>query len=603
MKHLGCIVGILALCSFTSCTTNDYEKRAWKTVESAINNQPELTRFLEYYKHSDDEEKYEAACFLISNMPGKHSKGNSIVYDIDVVKADSLISSLEESFLLREESSFLKEYSFEQFLEYILPYRIVDEPLEYYWKQDCKRYFRPANTIDIIQTAKDINSRVKLNLSLANYGELPQSYSSLIRNGYGKCDDRSALLVMALRASGIPCSYEFVPYWGSSNNGHSFVSVILPDGKIYPLPNTDEVTNDTYLSRKTPKIYRKVYSLQTIEGKTSDVPDLFLHNDIVDVTDLHRIGSRDVQVSVNKFKEIDANYLSVFSPAGWIPVASSASTTFSYVGTGTKSIDDGKKEAFDLGDGIVYLPVKWKNGESSPIGNPVIVSGRAVKELSADTIHCEKVVLKRKFPLNMRTVDFAKTMVMGRFEGANRSDFSDAEEIYRIKEIPESKMQKISINADKPFRYVRYLRPKGTFSIAEFSVYHSDGTSMPFHPTASEAIRQDSTMMNVFDGNPLTYYQVGGGVDMWVGVDLYKPVRIAALGFAPRNDDNAIVSTDTYELFYWNGNWESLGRKRPGADSLIYNNVPKNALLWLRDLTKGREERPFTYENSHQTWW
>ena len=599
IKHF-VYAGIIAL---YGCTSNNYESRAWETAKSSTSNQTELTSFLEHYKLSGDSEKYEAACFLVSNMPGKHSAGENIVYDIDVVKSDSLISSLEESFLLKEESSFLKDYSFEQFLEYILPYRIVDEPLEYYWKQDCKRHFRSANMVDIIQAAKDINSQVKLNLSPANNGELPQSYSSLIRNGYGKCDDRSALLVMALRASGIPCSYEFVPYWGSSNNGHSFVSVILPDGKIYPLPNTDKVTNDAYLSRKTPKIYRKVYSVQTTEGRTSDVPDLFLYNDIVDVTELHQIGSRNVQISVDKSKTTDTNYLSVFSPAGWIPVASSTSTTFSYVGTGVKVTDDGKKEAIDLGDGIVYLPVQWKKGELFPVANPVVVTGNSVREISLDTFRCEKVVLKRKFPLNMRIVDFAKTMVMGRFEGANQSDFSDAEEIYRITEIPESKIQKVNISTDKAFRYVRYLRPKGTFSIAEFSVYHSDGTPVSFCPIACEAIQDDSAMMNVFDGNPLTYYQVGGGVDMWVGAELYKSVRIGALGFAPRNDDNAIISTDTYELFYWNGEWKSLGRKKTEGDSLIYDKVPENALLWLRNLTKGREERPFTYENGRQIWW
>ena len=29
----------------------------------------------------------------------------------------------------------------------------------------------------------------------------------------------------------------------------------------------------------------------------------------------------------------------------------------------------------------------------------------------------------------------------------------------------------------------------------------------------------------------------------------------------------------------------------------------QKALLWLRNLTKGREERPFTYENGRQIWW
>ena len=34
-----------------------------------------------------------------------------------------------------------------------------------------------------------------------------------------------------------------------------------------------------------------------------------------------------------------------------------------------------------------------------------------------------------------------------------------------------------------------------------------------------------------------------------------------------------------------------------------YDNVPGNALLLLRNHTKGKEERIFTYENDEQIWW
>lgn len=586
-----------------SCASNKYERNAWETLENSDTNITELINFLEYYKSIGDKEKYEAACFLVSNMPGKHTTDQNLIYDIKAIKADSLIWSLEKSFALREENKFLKEYSFDQFVEYILPYRIADEPLEYYWKEDCRKRFIPNCDTDIITAAKSINEQVKLQLSPDNYGDLPKSYSFLTYNGYGKCNDRSTLLVMALRANGIPAAYEFVPYWGSSNNGHSFVSVILPDGKIYPLQNTNKITNDSYISRKTPKIYRRMYKLQSQEKIIADLPELFKYNDIVDVTELHRIGSRDIQISKNLTYKASTYYLSVFSPTSWIPIAASSSTKFSYVGTGTNSIQEKTKEAIDLGDGIVYLPIQWINGDLTPVGNPVVVSDHSVVEITADVSKCERVVLKRKYPLNLRIVDFAKLMVMGTFEGANKADFSDAEDLYIITDTPKSEMQIIDVTTEKKFRYVRYIRPKGTFSIAELSLYHSNGSPLSFQPIACEAICEDSTMMNVFDHNPLTYYQVAGGVELWIGADLGKPVKISKIGFAPRNDDNAVVSTDTYELLYWQDKWISLGKKRPDSDSVVYDNVPLKALLWLRNLTKGREERPFTYENGKQIWW
>lgn len=150
---------------------------------------------------------------------------------------------------------------------------------------------------------------------------------------------------------------------------------------------------------------------------------------------------------------------------------------------------------------------------------------------------------------------------------------------------------------------MRYRKPKGVFSIAEFSLFDSAGMPLQFQPIACEAILADSTMNAVFDNAPLTYYQVNGGFDLWIGADLGKQTAIPVIGFAPRNDDNSVVSTDSYELFYWNDKWISLGKKMPIRDNIVYENVPKGALLWLRDLTKGREERPFTYDNGRQIWW
>lgn len=66
---------------------------------------------------------------------------------------------------------------------------------------------------------------------------------------------------------------------------------------------------------------------------------------------------------------------------------------------------------------------------------------------------------------------------------------------------------------------------------------------------------------------------------------------------------NRITPSHDYELFYFDREWQSLGRKRAGADFLEYDRVPSNALLLLRDYTKGKEERIFVYENAKQVWW
>ncbi|WP_294630143.1 hypothetical protein [uncultured Bacteroides sp.] len=70
----------------------------------------------------------------------------------------------------------------------------------------------------------------------------------------------------------------------------------------------------------------------------------------------------------------------------------------------------------------------------------------------------------------------------------------------------------------------------------------------------------------------------------------------------PANDGNGIYPDDEYELFYFNfrEGWISCGTKKADGYSLTFGNVPENALFWLQNLTTGKEERIFTYENKTQ---
>jgi len=59
-----------------------------------------------------------------------------------------------------------------------------------------------------------------------------------------------------------------------------------------------------------------------------------------------------------------------------------------------------------------------------------------------------------------------------------------------------------------------------------------------------------------------------------------------------------------YELFYFDlDGWRSLGVQEGNNFFLEYDNVPKNALYWLRNLTTGVEERIFTYSDEQVVFW
>ena len=84
-----------------------------------------------------------------------------------------------------------------------------------------------------------------------------------------------------------------------------------------------------------------------------------------------------------------------------------------------------------------------------------------------------------------------------------------------------------------------------------------------------------------------------------------KKTLLSGVEFQFRNDDNLIREGELYELFYFiDKGVESLGKQYGTSQQvLIYENVPENALFWLRNYTRGKEERIFTYENGEQIWW
>ncbi|MDZ7880133.1 MAG: hypothetical protein U5L45_20820 [Saprospiraceae bacterium] len=59
-----------------------------------------------------------------------------------------------------------------------------------------------------------------------------------------------------------------------------------------------------------------------------------------------------------------------------------------------------------------------------------------------------------------------------------------------------------------------------------------------------------------------------------------------------------------FELFYWNNKWVSSGSvKGSNNNQAIFKNVPKNALLLLKNTEGGTENRIFTYVKKSQLFW
>ncbi len=56
-----------------------------------------------------------------------------------------------------------------------------------------------------------------------------------------------------------------------------------------------------------------------------------------------------------------------------------------------------------------------------------------------------------------------------------------------------------------------------------------------------------------------------------------------------------INAGDQYLLLFWDGKqWATCGEKTAEYEYLLFDNIPANRLYWLRDITKGQEELPYS---------
>ena len=154
------------------------------------------------------------------------------------------------------------------------------------------------------------------------------------------------------------------------------------------------------------------------------------------------------------------------------------------------------------------------------------------------------------------------------------------------------------------YRYLRYKSPNGSYgNINELWFFDDKGDTIKGDIIGTEGVDW-GPKERVFDNNILTGFQGISPDGHWVGLKLKTPKQVSKLRFIPRNDGNCIEVGDEYELVYWtNGTWKGLATVKAKENILKLKNMPSNGLYVLKNLTKGHEERIFTYEDGKQVWW
>lgn len=613
---------------FSGCVTK--VDRLEYALEFAGENRRELEQVLEYYR--GDSLKYRAACFLIENMPhwyaydgwqldtlevlmrkdreGSLSKGEKVrwsnfnyhtldkVYDSKVIKSEYLIENINLAFQEWQKRPWNKSLSFDDFCDLILPYRIGNERLSN-WRSLYNSYY--GSILDSVYTGSDVLVACKCindELNRQNYKysvewNVPHNRADyLFETRIGYCREVSDLIQYAMRSCGIPVAADFMPYSPDYRYSHEWNVVLDTTGRYIQFgfdsldPVRDNVTND---GRRKGKVYRYCYALQN-ERET-----LRKHSGW-NIGGTEGLYWKDVtseyfghnQAVVNVFAmEKPLIGLSVFSTNGW-----------QIIGEGVCK-SSGKAIFDNIEPSIIYVPVSQNNG-IKPAGYPFMLDSECnVEEFVPDTVNLEKVILKRKMALIPRVAAWGYSQIGARIEGDTDIGFKNPRLIAEIKDTMDYTFQVLEGICSEEVKYIRYIPPTGFLQLAELKLYEDAELKKEIKITP---VTDFPNISRAVDGDILSYlYQKSEGTiePLFFALDTMRQIK--SICYVTRTDDNYVWKGDMYELFYFDGQkgWKSLGVKTATAGQICFD-APGNALLWLRNRTKGMEEQVFIYRNDRQ---
>lgn len=605
---------------------------------------------IEHYRLSEDQEKFKAACLLITSMPGHQAPegkafkeyiqkvslckipcsqdtlssywkevvklyGDRTTYSEDTLLLDKefLISHIEQSFQAWRNAPWHKDVCFDEFCQYILPYRVSNE------KTNC--IGRPALTAkyasliqgetDIVKAFTTICStmfkRIRQTEPLCPY--IPDAHT-IDYLQQGNCLQRCVLLTEVLRSLGIPCTIDIVPVWANySQVGHSWVAMPYK-GMNYTWREDDTIARaenpidasyfkvtyhptveDNYpypveRQKKTAKIYRLRYR-ENNQFTSSNTPKLFTLR-LDDVSSTYGLTD-SVTLSIPMLQDNASYYLCTFrSGQGWTPIAQTLQK-------------NGKLTFNNIGTGIVYIVSTFKQGILSPSSSPFILEENGTfRFFIPEKEKMNKQRIYRKYPVFSQWTNQWGNMIGGTFEGSDELDFSKTDTLATINSMPFGETI-IPIHSSKIYRYVRYQSThKSRTPLAELTFFNTDNRILSGIPISHKSLQKSKE--RVFDSDISTEGYTKQ-TNYWVGLDLGDTANkpITSVRFFPKNDGNFVTRGNFYELFYYENGWKSLG-ERFSVDNYVEYNIPEGALLWLKCDT-GHEERIFEYKNGRQVWY
>ena len=642
----------ILLSVFHSCT---YDSGTKDTLKLSGKNKKELLKVIEHYKNEPN--KKAATNFLLNNMGNKFAYTGELLehydlllhvfdslykhkvytgdpnviketwdllttqygpllinrldttYDCRILTSDFLINNIDIAFTSWKQAPGYIANDFESFCEFILPYRISNETIELYRKDYFDKYHflvdsAKDNALDLLSRFNSEfswNQKYKTSAKMWDYPvALPISKMELCHRG--SCRQLCVYCALVMRACGLPVTIDRVNCWGNRSQGHEWNVLLLKGDSILPFdPFSKERMQFVY---KPTKIFRSMFSnnhLPSNAPKAGEVPSYMINPNETDVTDQYG-PTHDITINCiypdYRLKQNKYSVICIFDNKDWIPV---------YWGTIQKNQMTFKKM---MGD-VCYMAAYYEDGEIFQASDPFILEkDGTIRLFKANNQKPITLKLKRKFPRFKRMEQLSYQMLTSSVRACNRSDLKESTPLFKITKNPYDISDSI-ISINQKFRYVYIdIATYRTGNIAEVEFYGKKNLTEPEQKLKGKVFGLPETQTNTYsmamDGDYNTYFSKPKNTRGYVGIDLGPNGHsyITRVRFAPRSDSNFILPNNMYELCYWDkGKWISKEKQIAKDLTITFKDVPSNTCYILHNLSNGKEERIFTYENEEQIWW
>ncbi|MCC6476736.1 transglutaminase domain-containing protein [bacterium] len=339
-------------------------------------------------------ETYDALTSIFSEMEKQHGvldfKKREEMFDSFAITPDFVISHVDAAFAAWERP-WARHLSFEQFCEFILPYRGSNEPLELWREFFDTRYdsafAKMQNPSDPVEAARIVNQDL---ISWFHfdprfyYHPTDQGLADMQATKLGRCEDMTNLTIYAMRANGLAVTSDYTPYWANSGNNHAWNAIVTANGEVVPFMGAEANPGEYQLANKLAKVYRKTFSLhrENLAFQVDDpdkLPRYLASKSYVDVTKDYT-ASRALALKVDAPDSVQFAYLCVFNSGEWKPIEwgriVNDSATFR-----------------DMGVDVAYLPGLYVDEKILPAGDAVLLSKEGiVTPLLADSL--ERITLR-----------------------------------------------------------------------------------------------------------------------------------------------------------------------------------------------------------------